>query len=146
LVIGLSRQPCGATKTSAPNRASSRTGAERIPDKGVNGSYNPAYSRVQPDRTSWPLPNRELPMNESQRAPADHPAPHPKDSPACALFTFVQSADKAQPDETGPIPAGGVYPDPIGAGVATLTFLPNLRCPFCFKFLISIFKFPFSNY
>jgi hypothetical protein len=89
LVLGLSRQPCGATKTSAPNRASSRTSAERIPDKGVNRSDNPAYSRVQPVRTSWPSPNRESPMNESHKAPADHPAPHPNDSSAGALFTFV---------------------------------------------------------
>jgi hypothetical protein len=43
--------------------------------------------------------HRASPVNEPHEAPADHPAPHPSDSPACALFTFVQSAEKPQPDE-----------------------------------------------
>lgn len=72
-----------------------------MPDKGVNRCDNPAYSRVQPDRTNWPLPNRESPIYESHKAPADHPAPHPNDSPACALFTFIQSVDMPHPEKEG---------------------------------------------
>jgi len=85
-------------------------------------------------------------MNESHKAPADHPAPHPNGSPAGALFTFIQSVDMPHPEKEGVHLAGGVSSDPIGATVGTLAFLHHFHCPFCFKSPVSIFKFPFSNF
>jgi hypothetical protein len=111
----------------------------------VNRSDNAAYSRVQPDRTSWPLPNRESLMNESHKAPADHPAPHPNDSPASALFTFIQPVDMPHQERRVPI-LRVASPRPGRGNVGTLSFLHHFRCPFCFKSLVPIFKFPFSNF
>jgi hypothetical protein len=85
-------------------------------------------------------------MNESHKAPADHPAPHPNDSQACALFTFIQSAEMPHPEKERTHLAGGVSPGPGRGNGGDLEFLHKFHCPFCFKSLVSTFKFPFLNF
>jgi hypothetical protein len=91
-VISLSRPLCGATKTYAPNRASCRTGAERIQHTGVDVADDLAIFPCPAERNGWPLHNRGLPMKESRQAPVGHLGAHPRGSPGCALFTFAQGA------------------------------------------------------
>jgi hypothetical protein len=57
----------------ARNRASCRTGAERIQDKSVDVAHDPAIFRAQADRNGWPLHIRGSPMKKLHWAPAHHP-------------------------------------------------------------------------
>lgn len=65
-VIGLSRQPCDARKTYAPNRAAFRTRAERKQGKGVDVADDPAR---------FPCPGRSQRLALAQSRVTDEEIP-----------------------------------------------------------------------
>jgi hypothetical protein len=85
-------------------------------------------------------------MNESHKAPADHPAPHPNGSPAGALFTFIQSVDMPHPEKEGVHLAGGVSSDPTRGNSGDVGFSSSFSLPLLFQipgfhFQIPVFEF-----
>lgn len=89
-------------------------------------------------------------MNESRKAPADHPAPHPNDSPAGALFTFIQSAEMPHPEEA--CASLRVASGPTGRGnERDFDFSSSFSLPLLFQipgfhFEIAIFQFLVSPF